>query len=312
MIKLIKLSEYFEIKYGVNLEFQNMKLCNKGIPFVSRTEKNNGITGFVKKIDNIIPNPRNTISVACGGSVMESFLQKNDYYSGRDLFYLKPKVALTDNEMLFYCVCLRANKYKYSYGRQANRTLAEIKIPHKDFIPEFVNDKKIQTVSKEQFLICNKLDFDIENWKIFKLNNFFDMYAGKYYNSNSYKKGKTPLVSSSENNNGIIEFTDLEPKYNNCLTIGKIGISTFYQNIPFIATSDVTVFVPKIKIFNKYIGLFIATILNQEKYKWSYGRQIRLNDSQKLTIKLPTTHHGKPDWEFMENYIKSLPYSASL
>jgi hypothetical protein len=80
-MKLIKLSEYFEIKYGVNLEFQNMKLCNKGIPFVSRTEKNNGITGFVEKINNIIPNPRNTISVACGGSVMESFLQKNDYYN---------------------------------------------------------------------------------------------------------------------------------------------------------------------------------------------------------------------------------------
>ena len=41
-------------------------------------------------------------------------------------------------------------------------------------------------------------------------------------------------------------------------------------------------------------------------------RQIRLNDCQKLTIKLPVTTQGLPDWEFMENYIKSLPYSASL
>lgn len=29
-------------------------------------------------------------------------------------------------------------------------------------------------------------------------------------------------------------------------------------------------------------------------------------------IKLPITPEGTPDWEFMENYIKSLPYSDRL
>ncbi len=157
-----------------------------------------------------------------------------------------------------------------------------------------------------------KITLEAYSWKIFNLITLFDMKAGKYYPRKSYNEGYIPLISASENNNGVIKFTDLEPKYNNCLTIGKIGISTFYQNIPFVATSDVTILIPKIENFNKYLGLFIATILNQEKYKWSYGRQIRLNDCQKLTIKLPVTTQGLPDWEFMENYIKSLPYSASL
>jgi type I restriction enzyme M protein len=157
-----------------------------------------------------------------------------------------------------------------------------------------------------------KITLEAYSWKIFNLITLFDMKAGKYYPRKSYNEGYIPLISASENNNGVIKFTDLEPKYNNCLTIGKIGISTFYQNIPFVATSDVTILIPRIENFNKYLGLFIATILNQEKYKWSYGRQIRLNDCQKLTIKLPVTTQGLPDWEFMENYIKSLPYSASL
>lgn len=157
-----------------------------------------------------------------------------------------------------------------------------------------------------------KIILEVRSWKIFNLITIFDMKAGRYYPRESYNEGNIPLVSASENNNGVIKFTDLEPKYNNCLTIGKIGISTFYQNNPFVATSDVTILIPKIKIFNKYIGLFIATILNQEKYKWSYGRQIRLNDCQKLTIKLPVNAQDLPDWEFMENYIKSLPYSNSL
>lgn len=37
------------------------------------------------------------------------------------------------------------------------------------------------------------------------------MRAGKYYPSRSYQEGNTPLVSASENNNGIIEFTNLAP-----------------------------------------------------------------------------------------------------
>ena len=40
--------------------------------------------------------------------------------------------------------------------------------------------------------------------------------------------------------------------------------------------------------------------------KW---RPARMPDSD---IKLPVDSNGNPDWQFMENYIKSLPYSGSL
>ena len=33
---------------------------------------------------------------------------------------------------------------------------------------------------------------------------------------------------------------------------------------------------------------------------------------QKSNIKLPVKSDGTPDWEFIENYIKSLPYSANI
>lgn len=49
-----------------------------------------------------------------------------------------------------------------------------------------------------------------------------------------------------------------------------------------------------------------------DKYRWTYGRKwrpIRMRDS---TIKLPVNLKGEIDWEFMENYIKSLPYSKCL
>ena len=61
--------------------------------------------------------------------------------------------------------------------------------------------------------------------------------------------------------------------------------------------------------------MFIATIINNEKYKFSYGRNCTDN-LDTVIIKLPTLKldNGdfQPDWQFMEDYTKSLPYSAKL
>lgn len=134
-----KVKELFEVTYGVNLELNALIQDKCGINFVSRTSKNNGISAKVKCIQGIDPIPAGTISVAGGGSVMESFLQPEPYYSGRDLYYLTPLITMSMQQKLYYCCCLRANKYRFNYGRQANRTLRDILIPDIDEIPEWVD-----------------------------------------------------------------------------------------------------------------------------------------------------------------------------
>lgn len=133
MSKLVKISDLFTVTYGVNLELVNLDQCKStdqnAIPFVSRSEYNNGVAAYVKKIETIIPNPAHTISVAGGGSVLSSFYQPVPYYSGRDLYFLAPISEMNVMEMLFYAYCIELNKYKYNYGRQANRTLKDILIP---------------------------------------------------------------------------------------------------------------------------------------------------------------------------------------
>ncbi len=58
--------------------------------------------------------------------------------------------------------------------------------------------------------------------------------------------------------------------------------------------------------------MFINTILMKEKYKWSYGRKPKNNKVYDTIIKLPVDEKGEPDWVFMENYIKSLPYGDRI
>lgn len=173
------------------------------------------------------------------------------------------------------------------------------------------------------------MNLNTYEWKEFKIPSLFDVCPGKYYSKDSYDEGKTPYISASDTHNGISSMTNLEPDFTgNKITIGKIGATAYYQSQPFCATSDVNVLTPKFKM-SPFVGLFISRIINySENYKWSYGRQCRVGDTNKIVIKLPIKYRlldgGKtkepiidesyeysekgyiPDWDFMEDYIKSL------
>lgn len=55
---------------------------------------------------------------------------------------------------------------------------------------------------------------------------------------------------------------------------------------------------------NKYIALFIASRRTVESYgKYGHGNT---TDLSKEIIRLPITKNGKPDFEYMDKYIKSV------
>lgn len=147
-MKLVPISALFDVIYGVNLELNRLTPDSNGINFVSRSAKNNGVTGKVKRIPTLQPTEAGVLTVAGGGSVLETFVQLEPFYSGRDLYYLKPIVELTLEQKLYYCMCIRANKYRYNYGRQANRTLKDIPVPAVEEIPEWVHDS-FDTVARD-------------------------------------------------------------------------------------------------------------------------------------------------------------------
>ncbi|MFK3738735.1 restriction endonuclease subunit S [Massilia sp. TN1-12] len=147
-MKLVPISELFDVRYGVNLELNRCIPDPQGINFVSRSAKNNGVTGKVQKIKEVEPIEAGVLTVAGGGSVLETFVQMEPFYSGRDLYFLRPLIDLSLEQKLYYCMCIRANKYRYNYGRQANRTLKDIPIPAVSEIPDWVH-KSFENVAKE-------------------------------------------------------------------------------------------------------------------------------------------------------------------
>lgn len=125
--KEYRIEDLFLLHQGNGYELIRMEEDKRGINFVSRTSKNNGIVSCIKRTKDI-PFPAGRITVALGGSVLSSFVQNAPFYTAYHVMVLEPKpIYDIDNYVkMFICTEIEANKFKYSYGRQANRTLKDI------------------------------------------------------------------------------------------------------------------------------------------------------------------------------------------
>lgn len=126
--KLRPISELFAIQYGNSYELNHLRLDTKGIAFVSRRSRNNGISRRVARTGDE-PTPAGCITVALGGSVLEAFLQNEPTYQGRDIAILTPINQMTENEKLWYVTAIRQHQFRFSFGRQANRQLPNLEVP---------------------------------------------------------------------------------------------------------------------------------------------------------------------------------------
>ncbi len=309
--KLVKVSDLFEVAYGTSLEYNNMLPDANGINFISRKSTNNGVEGRVKRIDAIQPIPKNTISVAASGSVMESFLQEAPYYAGRDVYFLSPKIKMNKWQLLYYCMCLSANKYKYSYGRQANKTLRDLLIPANT--PDYVTNLDIKKPSSKPSNNI-KLALNTNKWKCFLYKDIFDIKKGSRLTKYNQILGNIPYISSSSLNNGVDGYIENGHTDENCITFacyGSIG-EVFYQKGKVWVSDNANVFYTKDRDLNIYIAMFLITILRLDKFRFSYGMTGKKKRLEFFKIKLPVDTQGNPDWQFMEDYIKSLAYSSNL
>jgi Type I restriction modification DNA specificity domain len=284
-------------------------------PFCFKNEQNNGVSAFVCLIDYIKPFDSELITVAVSGSVMEAFVQVKPFYTAYHVMVLTPKREMSLVEKLFYCLCIRRNKYRYSYGRQANKTLKDLLVPAE--IPTWVYEQEIQTYSQvTKPHTDQRLEFSSREWGSFRYTDLFDIRKGKRVRNRELRSGQTPIVRPLNNSNGYAGWVDLKPNHEgNTITLnynsqGGVG-EAFYQPIPFFATDDVNILYPKFNLTPE-IAMFLITLIRKERYRYNYGRKWHLERMRESVIKLPIDIDGEPDWKFIQSYIESLPYSAEL
>lgn len=307
-----KLENLFYITTGHDLELNSLELDSFGINYVSRTRKNNGISAKIKSLD-IKPMPKDTITVALSSaSVLFAFLQEKPYYTGYHIACLTPKFNMSKQEKLFYCMCITTNRFRYNFGRQANKTINQLLVPSYEDIPTWVNETNIIDLSN----ITDKCDKNVINFSKIEYGKFY--FNEIFVNVSKTKRHKfinVNLVSAQTADNGISGSVYTDTYINgNKITISSNGINTgtaFYQKNEFV-TQDSLAFDLKDFELNKYIAMYLVTILNMNKFKFNYGRKSGKNRLDKLILNLPINSKGKPNYKIMEKYVKSLSYSKSL
>lgn len=316
---MVPLSELFDVKYGHSLELNRLTLLSLkegGVPFVSRKMGENGISAYVSPIENVRPAPAGLLTCALGGNgVLSTFLQEIPFYSGRDMAHLEPRCNLSKQELLFYCTALLANRYRFSYGRQANRTLKNILVPSLSEIPAYVTVTDISRFDNGSKPSLQEITpvYNTATWKTFKLCQLFDIRKGQRLTKANMLPGTTPYIGASDSSNGITAWVGQTAIHEG----GTISVSyngsvaeAFYQPESFWATDDVNVLYPKKFELSAASALFICAIIRLEKYRFNYGRKWHLDRMRETIIKLPTDASGLPDWLYMEKFIRTLPFSS--
>jgi hypothetical protein len=133
MGRLVPLNTVFDVKHGNKLDLNKMAVLDRGadtIAFVGRSGERNGLAALVGAVLGVEPYPAGLITVALGGSTLSSFVQPHPFYTAQNVDVLIPKKPMSLEAKQYYCLCIEANRFRYStYGREANRSLRTLPVP---------------------------------------------------------------------------------------------------------------------------------------------------------------------------------------
>jgi len=340
--KWFRYDEIFDIKKGKRLTKANM--VNGDIPYIGATDSNNGITARVSNSEHL--HSANTITVSYNGSIAEAYYQTKMFWATDDVNVLYPKFEMTPFSALFLTTIINKEKYRFNYGRKWDKELmqvSKIKLPIDktdnpdwQWIEKYVKESlipklptKVKSVWDKNFdnkpLSSNKLELNTKDWKWFRIGDFFDKpYKATAYNAIELitcpkeNKDSIAYITRTDANNGCKDyvinegFTDIES--GNAITIGDTTATIYYQENDFICGDHMVVL--RSSLLNKYVGLFITSLLNKERFRYNYGRAFNKGILSDTKLKLPATKNAQgeyePDWQWMEDYIKGLPYSRNI
>ncbi|NLB82165.1 MAG: N-6 DNA methylase, partial [Clostridiaceae bacterium] len=162
----------------------------------------------------------------------------------------------------------------------------------------------------------NALSIEIANWSYFPIsgkNGIFNIEPCKCSNAGELLEDGNDIdyIGAKKNDNGVMRRVQSNEELTtkgNCIIFicdgqGSVGYTNYIEN-DFIGST--TLSVGRNSRLNRYNALFLVAVLDCERYRYSFGRKYKTNLS-KARVLLPAKDN-EPDWDYMEKYIKSLPY----
>lgn len=118
-----------------------------------------------------------------------------------------------------------------------------------------------------------------------------------------------PYITRSDANNGLARFVSAKnyefgSDDGGCITVGLDTQTAFYQPHKFVTGQNVQVITGK--NISEDVAQFLVPILRQQmtaKFNWG-GNGATLGRMKRLSVMLPVTDFGEPDYEYMAEYAR--------
>ena len=340
--KEFRVGDLFDIHPTKTIDGLNAEMCNGGkTPLVVNQSYNNGIAGFC----DFEPTEKGgiiTFSDTWEGNTF--FYQPNNFIGFAHVQGMYPKMSISQKCLLFLCTMLDFDaRGRFSYGRKKRRDIVSeifLKLPTDTsgnpdwkFMENYVkslHNKPLKTSNKPHAVP----QIDITKWRSFVTERLFPVMKNGKANQQLLSEGDNCFyVGAKRDGNGVMLHCAKDQSLmtkGNCIIFicngeGSVGYAN-YMDADFIGTTDIVAGYND--DLNPYIGLFLATVYSLERPKYSFGRKWKTHLKQTVVL-LPVKHNSDgsvfldkthkysddgfvPDWQFMENYIKALPYGDRL
>lgn len=156
---------------------------------------------------------------------------------------------------------------------------------------------------------------DTSEWKEFSVCELFGKSRlGKYHSPESLVESETgyPYICASNQNNGVnqkmspVSGDDVRPTPQDIISWGKqCPYFTFHEEPCVTGQGMYYIVVPKY-IPRRAIRYVITVLQSAVEGKFGYSDCFIGSSMDDLSIKLPATPDGAPDWAYMESYMASL------
>jgi len=320
-----RLGDLFRLERGKNKSSSDLS-DGDDCYYIGAKKNNNGVMRRVAYDEKVTTKGNCIVFIGNGqGSVGYTNYMNDDFIGTSDITagfneHLNPLVGM------FLVTVFDLERPKYSFGRKWSARIADtiVNLPQSNngapdwiYMQEYIKGLRYRqittTIESSQLSLC-----PVETWGFYKISDIFNLENCKCNAARDLLSDGDDCyyLGAKKSENGVMRRvaydSDLITK-GNCIVFicdgqGSVGY-TNYMDEDFIGSTTLTV--GRSKYVNKYTGMFLVSVLDLERHKYSFGRKYRTKLSDTV-IKLPTTSQGSPDWRYMERYIKSLPYSDRI
>ena len=147
-------------------------------------------------------------------------------------------------------------------------------------------------------------------WVRKRLDEIFRLIRGDFHSLGALGPGPWTTVSRTTNDNGVAGYYERPDESNvyppGTITVSTVGGDAFVQPHEFIVTDNVIVLQPCGEMPLETVVLITASI-NQQKWRYSYGRQCYQQKLSALTVEVPW-RDGDLDHGSARRIVRQQPY----